>query len=450
MKKIKYVLFAILIMVFMPKVYAAEGVAIESVTVDSKSDSAVIVSPATFDGLSLKFDLKFNDINDYIKYKIVIKNTTSTDFELTESSSSSEYITYEYGYEDGNKVLTGNSSKTMFITVKYSSAVPASSFSEGKYTETKSITINLEDGTDEVTNPSTLDGLYCYLVLLVGTLVFSIALLKATHNKKYLVLVLASMVLIPMNINAIVKLKLTVESKVEINNSTETVKNIYWALQENGTTQTYSGGSLITVPTYKLVISDSEVDGDYKGSIAENTIFGVDEVSGEINVPWILDDYSQQFVTDVKIEGHVAPVSTAFWFVRVGSLVDELSIDIENLDTSNVTNMDRMFCGFGDNVDNLSLDLSGFDTSNVTSMSGMFEDIGFSSNTFSLNLSGWDTSKVENMTDMFLNAGFHAKDTSRSIVLPDTNGNGISNTSTRIYGINELVFADTNNYKVFV
>ena len=174
MKKIGLILLIILVMCFVPRVYAADGVAIESVTVDSKSESAVIVNPATFEGLSLKMDIKFDNINDYVKYKLVIKNSSDTDYELAESTSSSTYITYEYGYEDGSKVLTANSSKTMFITVKYSSSVPATEFTSGNYTEEKNIVINLDDGTDEITVPSTLDGLYCYLVLLIGTLVFSV------------------------------------------------------------------------------------------------------------------------------------------------------------------------------------------------------------------------------------------------------------------------------------
>ncbi len=471
MKRIKYLIFAILMMIlFMPRVYAADGVAIESVTVDSKSDSAVIVSPATFDGLSLKFDIKFSDVNDYVKYKLVIKNTTSTDFELMESTSSSSYITYEYGYEDGNKVLAANSNKTMFITVKYSSAVPASSFSEGKYTETKSITINLEDGTDEVTNPSTLDCLYCYLVLLVGTLVFSIALLKLTKNKKFLVLVLASMVLIPVDIHAIVKLKVTLESKVEITKPSEVTETIYWALQENGSVEkiVYNSGVYEhrTFPTFNLVISDSELEGEYKGSFAGNEMIN----DWPNDVPWARFLYIQ-YVTNIKVEGRVAPTSTAYWFMAAGNEVDDISFDLSGLDTSyvmdmsymfmdagkynttfsfdlsnwntsNLVNMESMFDGAGYYSHDFNLNLSGWDTSNVTNMKGVFSDLAYSSDAFTLNISGWNTSKVTNMERMFSNTG--NLDIERTFILPETNGNGIANTDTIIYGIDENVYADIN------
>lgn len=70
------------------------------------------------------------------------------------------------------------------------------------------------------------------------------------------------------------------------------------------------------------------------------------------------------------------------------------SFKLNNVDTSNVTDMERMF-------NNLrwveTLDLSSFDTSNVTTMSQMFTNGGFTE----LDLSTFDTSKVTNMGSMF-------------------------------------------------
>ena len=71
------------------------------------------------------------------------------------------------------------------------------------------------------------------------------------------------------------------------------------------------------------------------------------------------------------------------------------SMDLSSFNTSNVTTMKSMFCGC-DNLTNL--DLSGFDTSKVTDMSSMFEGCD---NLTSLDLSGFNTSKVKNMSGMF-------------------------------------------------
>ena len=70
-------------------------------------------------------------------------------------------------------------------------------------------------------------------------------------------------------------------------------------------------------------------------------------------------------------------------------------ISFDNVDTSNVTNMERMFWV----CPNLtSLDVSGFDTSKVTRMLEMF--MGCSSLT-SLDISNFNTSKVQAMAFMF-------------------------------------------------
>ena len=73
------------------------------------------------------------------------------------------------------------------------------------------------------------------------------------------------------------------------------------------------------------------------------------------------------------------------------------SLDVSGFDTSKVTNMQHMFSGMSSIT---SLDVSGFDTSNVTDMANMFR--GMSSVT-SLDVSGFDTSNVTTMENMFYN-----------------------------------------------
>ncbi|EME3506700.1 BspA family leucine-rich repeat surface protein, partial [Enterococcus faecium] len=73
------------------------------------------------------------------------------------------------------------------------------------------------------------------------------------------------------------------------------------------------------------------------------------------------------------------------------------TMDLSNLDTSNVTNMASMFWYCSGLT---SLDLSHFDTSNVTGMGTMFYNC---SSLTSLDLSHFDTSNVTNVTLMFGN-----------------------------------------------
>ena len=86
----------------------------------------------------------------------------------------------------------------------------------------------------------------------------------------------------------------------------------------------------------------------------------------------------------------VTDMSDMFWYCE--SLTN---LDLSHFDTSQVTDMEEMFL----RCDRLtSLDLSHFDTSQVTHMSSMFE---YCENLTSLDLSHFDTSQVTDMHEMF-------------------------------------------------
>ena len=89
----------------------------------------------------------------------------------------------------------------------------------------------------------------------------------------------------------------------------------------------------------------------------------------------------------------ISPTNCCKWFANCQSL--QTITGIENLNTSEVTNMSEMF---SDCRALTSLDLSSFDTSNVTNMEGMF----FNCNSLtSLDVSSFNTSNVTDMGSMF-------------------------------------------------
>ena len=83
-------------------------------------------------------------------------------------------------------------------------------------------------------------------------------------------------------------------------------------------------------------------------------------------------------------------------------------INLELLDTSQVTNMSQMFANVATKGNDkfFSLDVSSFDTSKVTNMSGMFYNLASGKSQFTFNLGNeFDTSKVTNMSNMFSYTG---------------------------------------------
>ena len=104
--------------------------------------------------------------------------------------------------------------------------------------------------------------------------------------------------------------------------------------------------------------------------------------------PWY---YDRGRITQVDILDKIYPTSTIGWFYGFNIK----SLDLSNLDTSNVTNMDSMF---GSCSGLSTLDLSHLNTSNVTNMDGMF---GGCSGLSTLDVSYLDTSNVTSMDGMF-------------------------------------------------
>ena len=127
----------------------------------------------------------------------------------------------------------------------------------------------------------------------------------------------------------------------------------------------------------------------------DNTTFDEDN-----RAPWIKKGLNRVVFDSSYADAR--PTSTAFWFA-FNSIYSTNPNDIylteiegiENLNTSNVTNMSKMFkfCQILEN-----LDVSHFDTHNVTDMSGMF----FQCNALkSLDVSNFDTSNVTEISRMF-------------------------------------------------
>lgn len=87
------------------------------------------------------------------------------------------------------------------------------------------------------------------------------------------------------------------------------------------------------------------------------------------------------------------PTSTRFWFVILENLTS--IVNIENLNTSEVTDMSYMFA-YCEKMQ--SIDVTHFNTSKVKDMIGMFDGC---SSLKTLDLTNWDTSNVEYMGSIF-------------------------------------------------
>jgi surface protein len=170
--------------------------------------------------------------------------------------------------------------------------------------------------------------------------------------------------------------------------------------------------------------------GFYKGYLLDDgvTVILVGDGSGKIAVE--SSNMFSDFASLTSVEGLelLNLTITSGMFKNCASLQ---SIDMSNVDTSNIVNMNGMFSGC---LSLTSLNLSGFNTSNVAYMYQMFYDC---SSLTSLDLSSFDTSNVIDMSYMFRGCS-----NLTTIIVNDTwDTTNVTSSYNMFYGCDNLVGA---------
>ena len=249
MKRILKLFILLLVMFITPNVMAKDKVSIESVTLDDKSDTVTEVSKPSVKDLNISFDLSFSNLNDYAKYKVVINNTTNTDYEISKDNNfnKSDYLEYKYEFDNTN-VVKANSKLTMYVVITYKNEVPSNKLVDGKYVENNNMAISLSNG-EEVSNPKTGLGISLIIGLI---LVIGITLIVVNNNKSknYLSLLVVGLMMIPLCGYALEKLQINVNTKVTIDEKYEVTYSYWNYLTEE------------EAKTYKSALTRSEYDGN--------------------------------------------------------------------------------------------------------------------------------------------------------------------------------------------
>ena len=157
-------------------------------------------------------------------------------------------------------------------------------------------------------------------------------------------------------------------------------------------------------------------------------------VNNERTVQELCTNYNgiKKIVFDKSFAGY-APTSLRDFFEGCGAL--KTILNIENLNTTKVTDMSSMFYGCSALT---SLDLSNFNTANVTDMACMFD---YCWNLSSLNLSKFNTEKVTNMSEMF-----RACTALTSLDLTKFNTEKVTNMSGMFYNCKKLSSLDLSKF----
>lgn len=200
-----------------------DKVIIEKIDRIEKSDDVLVKDPV-INGYRIDFDIKFKNVGDFVKYKIIVNNKDSEDYSLSPSDrSDNNYISYEYLYEDNNKVIVSGSRKALIVVITYNKEIPDNLFKDGVYNDTHSTSLSFynnrlpEEEMKRIENPKTGTA-SVLLIILTILLSFMISLVLSNRKvKRYLnIFILFIMLLSPIMVYAISNLFITINSKVEV------------------------------------------------------------------------------------------------------------------------------------------------------------------------------------------------------------------------------------------
>ena len=215
MKKILFILF-LLIPFF---VYAEEDIVVESITLDSKSKDAIINEEPIIEGNSININADLFYVDDFVKYKVVIKNDTDNDYNISINDNNNEYVNYKLESNDGD-IIGSKSKKEYYLTITYKKSVDKELFINNIYNSNNSIKLDLiekeEDIVNEIINPNTSIG--SYILIMIILLIISVICL-IYFNKKYSVFILLLlMISIPLYVYAELSKEIVINIKINLNN----------------------------------------------------------------------------------------------------------------------------------------------------------------------------------------------------------------------------------------
>ena len=226
----KFILPILLFLMFIPFYVNADNcdtdkITISSITMENKSDNVEELEAATASGKNIKLNLSMTEVGDNIEYKFIVKNDSNEDYELDKTSLNinSDYINYSFVTEDISSVVKANSSKNVILRVEYKNEVPEDKFESGTYKENKTMTVQLSNGNtvdvpDTLKNPNT--GVQSYIILFTLILIINVTSYMILRKKKYtkfMILILAATILIPISVYALCNYEIRVESNIIIN-----------------------------------------------------------------------------------------------------------------------------------------------------------------------------------------------------------------------------------------
>ena len=234
----KYLLFGLLfLMILVPvNINAKEAVEITSISIEEKTDGVTINNEASYEGLKVNFDVAFSNVDDFIRYKVIVNNSTDKDYQITSNTDNlnkSEFIKYFIHFDSNDSIIKAGSEKSFFITIMYIKEVDSNNFFNGLFREDNTISLDVSTN-EELVNPQTGQSMVLLLLIILFVIIIAFSIITGKH-KENLVLVFVFLIA-PLSVWAIEKITIEVDSHVEV---LDTVNLKQFCLEVDGVTTDY-------------------------------------------------------------------------------------------------------------------------------------------------------------------------------------------------------------------
>ena len=442
MKKLLLIIY-LLTMILLPYPVFAKtpDIVIDNIEFVDKGSNTVILNEPSYNHLDINFDVEFNHVNDFVKYKVIVKNNDNDNYKIKNNfEDQSNYITYELEMDNDN--LDANSSKEIIITITYKTAY----YGDTVLNETQTLTILTEDNevipveenktiTEVINNVlDTFKGKNVPINILGILLILGGCFLIFKHAN--ILAIFLFLLVIPTYTYAQEELSINFNSKITIHGESIVditmfdegrVVNRKMKILAGDTEGTYASNNTTITAIKKSDTSPnlSEMGEDNIVSISSTKPIYMWFDSGTIY--WYSPDstvyynsdsrYFYGSLTKVSVIEDLEDINTskltnmAFMFYSTGSDTESFNMsNINNWDLSQVTTMFGTFLMTGVNATTWSIgDLSNWNTSNIKIMSSTFTGCCKKVSTCDIgNLDNWDTSNVINMSQMFFSMGYYS------------------------------------------
>jgi len=215
----------------------SSSIKLESISVNTTSGTAEEVTEANVSGKIINLDLMLYELGDAIEYNLKIKNTSSEDFYFDDRllKSNTNYMKYEFIYDDNSNVVKAGKEKTIKLRVEYNNKVPKDKLINNSFTDTNKMTLSLFN-KNLSKNPKTSNIFMFLLIVLLIITITSLIILRKKKYTKYIVLIITTL-LIPFGVYALCKYDIEVEVKIAIinNKATNVIENLVDGADETST-----------------------------------------------------------------------------------------------------------------------------------------------------------------------------------------------------------------------